>query len=366
MKIAIKAKTIFNNQEVYKNQILLIEKGIITHLDAKQIPNGFKEIETDTVCPGFLDLQIYGAGSTLFSADLNHESLEEMEVTLIKQGCSGFLVALATNSDEVFLNAIAVAQSYQPKVGNFLGLHLEGPFINPRKRGAHIKEYVKIATKEYVKEIIQKSEGIVKMMTIAPELQSKEIIDLLNGVGIIISAGHSMATFSEASEFFDKIPAATHLFNAMPPLHHRDPGLVAGIFDKKPYTSIVADGIHVNFEMIKLSKKVLGDRLFLITDAVTACSKGPYQHILDKDHYVMPDGTLSGSALTMLKAVKNCINHVNIPIEESIRMASTYPAKLLKDERLGNMEIGEIANLLLMDKNLNLKHVIFKDAVYEA
>ncbi len=364
MKIAIEAKTIYNNQEIYKNQILLIEDGIITDLDAKEIPKGFKKLEAEIVCLGFLDLQIYGAGETLFSADLSHESLEEMEAELIKQGCTGFLATLATNSDEFFLKAIAVAKSYQPKIGNFLGLHLEGPFINPLKRGAHLEKYVKVATKKYVEEIIQKSDGIVKMITIAPELQSEEIIDLLREAGIIISAGHSMATFNEAQSFFDKIPAATHLFNAMPPLQHRNPGLVAAIFDKMPYTSVVADGVHVDFEMIKLAKKLLGNRLFIITDAVTACDKGPYQHVFDGDRYVMPDGTLSGSALTMLKAVKNCIDHVDIPMEEALRMANSYPAKLLGKEKLANIKVGDSANLLLLDKKLNIVHTLFKDAIY--
>ncbi|MBD3747888.1 MAG: N-acetylglucosamine-6-phosphate deacetylase [Sphingobacteriales bacterium] len=364
MKIAIKAESIYNNQEIYQNQIILIEGGMVMNINAREIPFDYVKLEAEKVCLGLLDLQIYGAGNTLFSADLNHASLEEMELILIKQGCTGFLVALATNADDVFLKAIEVAKSYAPKIGSFLGLHLEGPFINPLKRGAHIEEYVKVATKEYVKEIIQKSEGIVKMMTIAPELQSEEIIDLLNEAGIIISAGHSMATFDEASKFFKKIPAATHLFNAMPPLQHRSPGLVGAVFAKRPYTSIVADGIHVDFEMIKIAKRLMEDRLFLITDAVTECHKGSYQHVLGNECYLMPDGTLSGSALTMIKAVKNCIHEVNIPIEEALRMANTYPAELLKQTKLGKIEVGNNANLLLMDKDLNIKHTIFKDSVY--
>nr|MBC7612528.1 N-acetylglucosamine-6-phosphate deacetylase [Pseudopedobacter sp.] len=364
MNIAIIAKTIYNNLEIYKDQTILIENGVITQLDQKEIPTNYKIIKADIVSLGLLDLQIYGAGKTLFSADLSHESLEEMESALINQGCTGFLATLATNSDEVFLKAIAVAKSYQPKIGNFLGLHLEGPFINPLKKGAHIEKYIKVATKQYVAEIIQKSEGIVKMITIAPELQSEEIIDVLNAAGIIISAGHSMATFSEAQSFFNKIPATTHLFNAMPQLQHRNPGLVAAIFDKMPYASIVADGVHVDFEMIKLAKKLLRDRLFLITDAVTACKIGPYQHLFDGDRYVMPDGTLSGSALTMLKAVQNCVTHVDIPIDEALRMANSYPSKLLREEKLGNIKVGGSANLLLLDENLNPINILFRDTIY--
>jgi N-acetylglucosamine-6-phosphate deacetylase len=364
MKVAISSKTIYNNRGIYKNQILLIEDGVITSLNAKEIPPGFKELKADLVCPGFLDLQIYGAGNTLFSADLSHESLEEMENVLIKQGCTGFLTTLATNSDEVFLKAIEVAKTYQSRIGNFIGLHLEGPFINPLKKGAHIEEYVKKATIEYVNEIIAKSEGIVKMMTLAPEMQSEEVIDLLNKAGIIISVGHSMANFKEATVFFEKIPAATHLFNAMPPLHHRQPGLVGAIFSKKPYTSVVADGIHVDFEMIKLAKQILGDKMFLITDAVTACINGPYQHVFSHDHYIMPDGTLSGSALTMLKAIKNCANHVNIPLDEAIRMATTYPANLINNVN-HELKIGLAANMVLLDKNLKIQYTIMASQIHK-
>lgn len=364
MKIAIKAKTVYNNQLVNENQILLIEDGILTDINAKEIPSGFKTLEADIVCPGFLDVQVYGAGNSLFSSDLSHQSLEIMEAELIKQGCTGFFATLATNTDEVFYKAIEVAKTYQPKVHNFLGLHLEGPFINPKKRGAHIADYVKVATIGHVKRIIEVADGVVKMITIAPELQSAEVLEILQKAGIIISAGHSMATFEEGNSFFDQVSAATHLFNAMPALHHREPGLVGAIFSKKPYTSIVADGIHVDFEMVKMAKKLLGERLFLITDAVTECKAGPYQHILKNDKYVMPDGTLSGSSLTLLKAVKNCINKVDIDISEALRMASAYPAQLIGNENYGNLTVGSEANCLLMDEGLNLSHVILKNNIY--
>lgn len=363
MRIAISAKTIYSNQEIFYNQTVLVEDGIATNLNAVEIPSDAKILNCDLLCPGFLDLQIYGAGKTMFSADLDYESLEEMEIELLKQGCTGFLATLATNSDEVFFKAIEVAKTYQPKIGNFLGLHLEGPFINPQKRGAHIASHIKKVSLKSVEEIIARAEGIVKMMTLAPELVSDDIIDLLRSENITLSAGHSMANFEEGISFFEKISAATHLFNAMPSLHHREPGMMGAIFNKKPYTSIIADGIHVNFEMISIAKKLLGDRLFLITDAVTSCNHGPYQHVLNQNHYTMPDGTLSGSALTMLFAIKNCVQKVGITIAEAIRMASAYPAKLLSNENYGHLNVGQPANLVLMDGDLNLKHVVYKSHI---
>ena len=189
MKIAITAKTIYSNKEIYRNQTLLIENGILSHLDLNDIPSDAKVLRCDVLSSGFLDLQIYGAGKTMFSADLSYESLEEMETILLTQGCTGFLATLATNSDEVFFKAIEIAKTYQPKIGNFLGLHLEGPFINLQKRGAHISSYIKRASVAGIKQIISEADGIVKMMTIAPELQSEEVIDLLNEANIFYLLG---------------------------------------------------------------------------------------------------------------------------------------------------------------------------------
>jgi N-acetylglucosamine-6-phosphate deacetylase len=190
------------------------------------------------------------------------------------------------------------------------------------------------------------------MMTIAPELQDQELIDFLHSNNIIISAGHSDATYEEALSFLNNpVQAATHLFNAMPPIHHRAAGLVPAIFKLKPYTSIVADGVHVSFPMIELAKRELGDRLFLITDAVTETNEGVYQHEFKGDRFTMPDGTLSGSCLTMLKAVENCVLKVGISLEEALRMASTYPACLIGDKNRGLIKPGGRADIIVFNKD---------------
>src|SRR5690606_1061137 len=146
---------------------------------------------------------------------------------------------------------------------------------------------------------------------IAPELQDENVLKLLKEHNVVLSVGHSNASYQEANGFLNKhITTATHLFNAMPPLHHRDPGLLLSIFEKKSFASIIPDGIHVSYSMIALAKRELGDKLFLITDAVASSIKGIYQHRLNKDHFETPEGILSGSSITLLEGVKNCINHV--------------------------------------------------------
>jgi N-acetylglucosamine-6-phosphate deacetylase len=168
------------------------------------------------------------------------------------------------------------------------------------------------------------------MITVAPEVCSGEVLQLLMDAGIVISAGHSTATFDETITGFDRgITAVTHLFNAMSPLHHRQPGLPLAAMQYAPAASIIPDGIHVHYEIVKLAKKLMGGRLFFITDAVTDCNIGPYQHQLNGDHYALPDGTLSGSALTMKQAVMNAVQYCNISVDDALRMASMYPAGVI-------------------------------------
>lgn len=244
-----------------------------------------------------------------------------------------------------------------------MGLHLEGPFLNPKRLGAHVPAFVRKASLDEIKQLLDFGDGVIKMMTIAPELQDDEVIQYLLDNGVVVSLGHSNATFDEATAAYDKgVQTTTHLFNAMSPIHHREPGIPTAVFNhNKAMASIIADGQHVDFEVVKFAQKLLKERLFLITDAVTACSTGPYQHVQKENKYVMPDGTLSGSSLTMLEAVKNCVSHCDIDLNDALKMATRYPARLIGIEHLtGTIEAGKTADLLVLDSNLELKEVIFK------
>ncbi|MCD8740764.1 N-acetylglucosamine-6-phosphate deacetylase [Mucilaginibacter roseus] len=344
---------------VVSGKAILIEgKYIKAIIDAGDIPDDAERIDLKGAytAPGLIDLQIYGAGTSLFGGLPSVEALAEMEQVLLKQGTTGFFATIATNSDEVVLQGIDAAKQYLPKAkGNFLGLHLEGPYLNPKRKGAHPENYIKKATLSELKNWVERGEGVIKMMTIAPELQDDEVMEYLSSQNIIISAGHSDATYSQASSFFNSpVTAATHLFNAMPQMHHREPGIIPAIFEQRPYTSIVADGVHVSFPMIALAKRELGDKLFFITDAVTVANKGAYQHQLQGDRYVMPDGTLSGSALTMLKAVENGVKEVDISLPEAINMASLYPAQLASLTKKGKIEAGYFADLIIFNDSFTV------------
>ncbi len=349
----------FKDSELIKNQDITIDGAIISGINE----SSDKENGHSFVVPGFIDLQIYGAGNRLFSADPTVESLTIMEDDLLKKGTTGFLACIATNSQEVFDACIKTAKAHRSTAKNCLGLHLEGPFLNPKRLGAHVPAFVRKASLDEIKRLIDFGDGVIKMITIAPEVQDDEVIQFLLDNGVIISLGHSNATFDEATVAYNKgIQSTTHLFNAMSPIHHREPGIPTAVFSHdKAMASIIADGQHVDFEVVRFSQKILKERLFLITDAVTACSIGPYQHLKEGNKFVMPDGTLSGSSLTMLDAVKNCVLHCGISLNDAIKMGTQYPAKLIGVENLtASITIGQQANLLIVDDQLNLQEVIFK------
>jgi N-acetylglucosamine-6-phosphate deacetylase len=354
--------------QIAGDKAILIEGDkIIAVINNNAIPQDAekRDLKGAYVAPGLIDLQVYGSGGKLFGSQYQADALKQMEDDFIEQGTTGFFATIGTNTKEVFEKAISSAKEYK-KIGrgNFLGLHLEGPFLNPKRKGAHTEQLMRKATIVEVKKWLAMADGVIKMLTIAPELQDQEVIDYLHQQGIILSSGHSDANYTQAKAFLNKpIPAVTHLYNAMPQMHHRAPGIIPAIFEEKPYTSIVADGIHVDFAMICMAKRELGDKLFLITDAVTTSTEGEYRHALKVDHYEMqPEGTLSGSCLTMLRAVENCVKYVNIDLAEAVNMASLYPAQLAKLTTKGKIETGFDADLVIFNKEYKVEATVFNGA----
>ncbi len=362
-KLALYNGTIYSGYDIIQNQALLISGEHIEGMVPEgQIPEGFEKIdvEGDAICPGLIDLQIYGTGGNLFSETLSADAVHFIEKELLSQGCTSFYLTLATNTISVFDKAIHAFKEASPRVA--LGLHLEGPFLNTKKRGAHPAALIVKADLPTLRHLFEGNEDAIGIITVAPELLERECLDYLVSKGVLISAGHTDATLEEAVDAFGSgIKAATHLWNAMSPLHHRQAGVPGAIFNHNDVcASIVVDGIHVDYEVVKISKAQMGERLFLITDAVTSCDSGIYKHVFNTDHYVMPDGTLSGSALTMLGAIRNCVEKVAIPLDEAIRMATIYPARIIERKDLGHLEVGARANVLVFDQHFNVKKVYFE------
>lgn len=368
MATAFTAREIFTGHEILTDMAVLTHEGKVSALvPSSGIPASYRHEDLGgyLLAPAFVDLQIYGGNGKLFSAELTTEALEAIFEYCLQGGCTRFLVTMATNSIEKMLRGMEVARDYQAGGGKgLLGIHLEGPYINPEKRGAHVERFIKTPSLDEIHDLLQKSKGIWKMMTLAPERCERAHIDLLLKHHIIVAAGHSNASYEEAIDsFYAGVPAATHLFNAMSPLQSRAPGMVGAIYDHTDVmSSIVCDGIHVDFAAVRISKKIMGERLFLITDAVTEVAYGEYPHAGKGDRYTMPDGTLSGSALTMLQAVRNAVEKVGIPLPEAMRMASLYPARLMGlDKKFGCIQEGSMADFVLLDEELNLMRVIVEE-----
>jgi N-acetylglucosamine-6-phosphate deacetylase len=365
--LTITAKRIFTGDEWLEDHVIQLKDGrIVAVLPKANMDTAVINFDECWLVPAFIDVQVYGAAGKLFSQFPEPETLQLMKDTFLEKGTVLCLPTIATNTKEVFKNAITAVRNYLEKGGQGIyGLHLEGPWLNPEKRGAHMAEWIHPPTIEEVNELLEFGRGVVKMITVAPEVCSPEIISLLLSEGIIVSAGHSNASYEQAMEAFDKgIPVITHLFNAMSPLQHRSPGLTGAAFmHPSVKASIIPDGHHVAFPVISIAKNQMKDRLFAITDAVTQTASGLYRHELSEDKYEC-NGVLSGSALTMHQAFLNLVNKAGISWEESLRMCSLYPAQVLGcDGQYGRIAPGYSGAIAVLDKDKQFQGMVSSAAV---
>jgi N-acetylglucosamine-6-phosphate deacetylase len=350
--------------EAWHDLAIITGNGLVKELSArdKTGDEAAKHFKDCFMLPAMLDLQIYGAFGKLLAVYPDAASLFLLEKYCRQGGAAWFMPTVATNTIEVFHQCIDAVRAYWKAGGKAaLGLHLEGPWISKKKKGAHREECIHPPERKEVEDLLAYGEGVIKMITLAPEVCSQEIIDLIISQGIVISAGHSDADYETAIACFDKgISTVTHLYNAMSPLQHRAPGLVgATLMHNRVRASIIADGYHVNYAAVSIAAKIMKQRLFAITDAVTETGEGLYLHSLtDGDRYEC-NGVLSGSALTMHQSFLNLVNKAGIEMEEASRMCSLYPAQAIGKDRLyGKIAPGYAAQFLVLDKSFNLVDLI--------
>lgn len=352
---------IFTGDKYLDGHAVLTENGRITGVvPVAEIPSNAVSNDLDgaTLAPALIDLQIYGGNGGLFPLHPTAETLKSIYDYCREGGAAHFMPTIPTMSLEVMLQSIAAVKVYWEQGGQgVLGLHLEGPFMNNEKRGAHLTKYIKSPTRADIDLLLEHGRGIIKMMTLAPECCDPALVKMLQDAGILISAGHSNGTYEQLYQSFENgITTCTHLFNAMSPLQSRAPGVVGAIYDHPTVcSSIVADGIHVDFNAVRISKKIMGPRLFLITDAVEEGLTGDYIYVKEADRYVNAQGVLAGSRLTMLQAVRNCINKVGIAPEEALRMGAAYPANIAGlGKELGYIAPGYRSDMIVLDDQWQL------------
>lgn len=337
---------IFTGDTFLEGHAVLAEEGMIRDvLPVGLLPGNIQteELPGELLVPAFIDLQIYGAYDRLLAVYPDVSSLELLHAYCGKSGAAYCMPTVATNETGIFYHCIDAVKRYWEQGGKgVLGLHLEGPWINKLKRGAHVDSLIHPPSLKEAIELLEYGKGVIRIITLAPEVCSNEIIDLIHLYGIKIFAGHSNATYEEAMHAFNNgITAVTHLYNAMSPLQHRAPGLIGAAFDHPSVmASIIADGHHVDYAAVRIAKKMMGERLFAITDAVTNTQEGYYQHQAEADKYTA-GGILSGSALTMYKAFRNLVSYGGIDQGEALKMCSLYPARVMGiDHELGRIAKG--------------------------
>ena len=312
-----------------------------------------------TLVPGFIDLQINGAFGMDFSTD--PETIWQVGERLVQYGVTSFLPTIVSAPPETIHHAQAVLQMGPPvgyRGARVLGLHLEGPYLNPEKSGAHNPEYITLPDRVVYEE--WNPANHVRLVTLAPELAgSLPAIQALVQNGVVVGAGHSQADLSQAQAGFEAgICYGTHLFNAMPPLDYRKPGLVGALLEQPhTITGIIVDGIHVDPTIIKLTWKILGaHRTNLVTDAMAALGMPPGEYQLggrtvfvDGTSARLDDGRLSGSLLSLDQALRNLMAYTGCDLSEALTTVTQVPACLLHLERtLGNLVIGSKADLVLL------------------
>ncbi|MER3498383.1 MAG: N-acetylglucosamine-6-phosphate deacetylase [Chitinophagaceae bacterium] len=360
---AFTADKIFTGKEWLSGySVLVLNDEIADVVATASLPGSVENQSWKDACiaPAFIDLQIYGAAERLLAVYPDEKTLQALAAYCFSSGTAYCLPTLATNEIKVFLQAIDAVKTYWQHGGKgVLGLHLEGPWISKEKRGAHVESLIHSPAVDEVRSLLEYGKGVIKMITLAPEICSPEIIELILSYNIIISAGHSNAGYQQAIKSFEQgVTLVTHLYNAMSGLHHREAGLTGAAFDHSSVmASIIADGYHVAWPAIRIAKKIMGERLFAITDAVTTTAQGYYRHYPAGEKFEAA-GILSGSSLTMSKALKNLVKHAGIQWEEAIRMCTVYPAAALKQKNIGCIEKGCKANFVVMKNELDVLELL--------
>jgi N-acetylglucosamine-6-phosphate deacetylase len=371
-KLVALAGRVVTDYEVWSEGSLLLEGGFI--LDVS--PDGSLLDEAEEVhdygdsllVPGFVDLQVNGA----FGVDVASEPrrLPELSESLPATGTTAYLPTVISSPESLYDEALPelAAAAKGPNTGaEVLGVHLEGPFVSLEKRGAHAAAHVVPPDPDFLLRLLEL--GPVRMLTVAPELDgADDLMSLAATRGVVVSAGHSGASFEDAYETFDRRAAGvTHLFNAMSPLHHREPGIVGAAFaHPRVVCGLICDGLHVHPEMISLAFRMLGpDRIYLATDATAATGMGPGEYplatrrvYLDANMARLGSGALAGSLLTMGEAFQNVLAFTGCTIAEAVRMASTTPARLVGEgRRKGRLASGHDADLTILGPDLSVEAV---------
>ncbi len=361
---------LFDGEHVFDDRDVVLAGGVVTEIVATSdaIASGCEvyDLGGNLLAPGLIDLQVNGGGGVLFNDAPTVASLRTIAAAHRSFGTTAFLPTLITDSDMVMDEAVAaVAEAIRERVPGIIGIHLEGPYLNPRYKGVHDASRMRDFDAESMSRITSLSEGCT-LLTVAPEMVSVENISQLKEKGVVVFGGHSAATYEETRRALDAgLTGFTHLFNAMSPLHSREPGMVgAALEDKGSYVGIIADGYHVHPATfgITVAAKQTG-KTVLVTDAMPTVGSEIKSFDLfgstiraESGRCVTADGTLAGSDIGLITAVKNACRFAGIDQFEALRMASTYAADAIGlADQMGYIRPGYRANLIELDVSMQVR-----------
>lgn len=354
----------------------IIRSGLAVAIDGERIVEVVSEgklaagierriLNGGLLVPGFIDVQINGGGGALLNDNPTIGTVRRIAESHRKFGTTGMLPTVITDAPEVLSKAIAAVKAARAEsVPGVLGIHIEGPFLDKERKGAHELRFIREMTAADVTQIANADCGSV-MLTLAPNRVPPGLIKSLAGQGVLVSLGHSEASLAEVTKALASgARAFTHLFNAMSQLNGREPGMVgAALSDPESFCGLIADGYHVHEAAMKVALAAKPQsRIMLITDAMPTAAGGPGSFALQgrgvhlvKGKLVLDDGTLAGSNLTMDEAVRYCVERLGVSLEDALRMASLNPASFLRrDHELGRIKSGYLSSIVHLSDDLRV------------
>ena len=369
MKAIVNGKIILPDSIVEGRALLFDEK--IAGL-SETVPEGAEIIDAKGryVAPGLVDIHIHGyLGED--TSDGSVEGIRKMAEGIVKNGVTAWLPTTMTVSYDDLRHAfdavrVLMDKKNNPKGAQIMGVHAEGPFINPSKKGAQAVEYIRPADAPFLIE----NSDVIRIVTIAPEMPGALdcIREVTEKTSILVSMGHTAANYETAKAGIEAgVRHATHLFNAMTPLNHRDPGVAgAGLTDARVSCELIADTFHIHPALFALVARMKGEQLVLITDCTRAGGLADGEYTLGGQpifvHGIecrLADGTIAGSVLKLNNAIRNMRDHTSLPLEQIVRMASINAARCIGlDKTKGSLEAGKDADIILADENFAVSETI--------
>ncbi|HBU98419.1 N-acetylglucosamine-6-phosphate deacetylase [Thalassospira lucentensis] len=365
---AITNARIFDGTDFLDGKSVIVRDGNVDKIvDAAALPADLTVIDGNgqMLAPGLIDVQVNGGGGVLLNDQPTVDGVRAIMQAHRKYGTTAMLPTLITDHRGKMETAIAaVTDAIDAGVPGIVGIHLEGPYLNPERKGVHSADIIRPMEDDAIELLTRLPNGRI-LVTMAPEKAAKGTIKALADKGVLVCAGHTAGNYAHIQSAIDEgLRGFTHLFNAMSPMTHREPGVAgAAMADDTTWCGLIADGYHVHPAVLKVAIRAKAKgKIMLVTDAMPTVGADDKRFMLGGEEIIaadgrcaLADGTLAGSDLDMISAVKNCVEMVGLDLGEALRMASLYPAEFLKlDDKMGRIAPGYQADMILFDDAFNV------------